>query len=1050
MSPLLMLLAACNPQDVTFSNASYFVWLADDSSGSLEDGSVNRGALTHIDCGPEAEPDDDGNYPGCPEGMTPSDYDPEYFGFLTSDAYFLDQGAYEPWRAEALLTNEGDFQITVHHEIGKEDFRFAFVIDPTFEPSVCIQEGQSCYTLDDPANPADSDGDGWADYYDPDCLYNSWEVGFAANECNNGIDDDGDGVIDADDPGCEHAFDAAEAQVTETCRDNVDNDDDGWIDEDDPDCFVDGFDEDARLNDLYACTDLIDNDGDGDADGGHANKSGDDSCENPLDNLEDGPSDDDPCKDDHDNDGDGWVDSEDLDCELHGDEVGISTTRCNDGIDNDGDGLSDADDPGCLMAADANEEDMVVITVVPEDTGEEPYDIVACDDGVDNDGDGWEDADDPDCIYGTDEDNSFFGLTQCNDGIRNDPGDPGYCENADKDTLALADDTCDDFDDDCDGLVDEGAAKDCVFDEFDAGDSDCRSGLDNLEADTPSSSCKNTDDNDVPIDDDGDGWANELDPDCMIGLAEVGFSAYACNDGIDNDDDGGTDAGLAIGYVLESEVIDEKTGETEYWWTYEYGDADSGCGSALQWTETPSGGMSTCLDSYCEPDASEDDGCARDDDGEIVMVWVDNDGDGWTDFDDLDCLFGNGEAFDTKADTECSDGVDNDGDGLADAEDLDCLAATGTHELPTDTCADGLDNDGDGWLDGDDLDCQDGDIGYERGFTDGPCTDNVDNDGDGLVDAADDGCDTAVDPFEEEFNQCTDGSDNDGDGWVDGDDPDCTQVTPYEDNAAVFDVYACNNGVDDDNDELIDFYDSDCDNAFDNDESTNVVGDPVPFYLDAHPVLDQWSADEDGHTIWYINAGSYQLNPYNDEDYWSLPQEWRSGFAVSKYASEEFLVETQDFFYSYQNFEDPNYDQLTSDAEVVQGWGDAWMDEPCIYGAADESLSGAEEEGECGFGYKVEANEWRPIDIDAAGLDNWVEGHHSWVRLENVNGEKPVIEVGGTVKGDFQLYMGGYESASAMIVRGSFEVEDIRKDRWGYDDLEEQKFEESGREPCEY
>jgi len=1067
MSSLLTLLVACNPQDLTLTDASYFVWLADNSSASLEDGSVARGDLTYIDCTADTEPDDDGNYPNCPEGMTPDDYTPDYFSFLSGDAYFLDQGEIDPWRAEALLTNEGDFQITLHHEIGKEDFRFAFVIDPHFEPSICIQEGQSCYTNDGTDTLVDSDGDGWADYYDPDCLYNSWEVGFAANECNNGIDDDGDGVIDADDEGCDHAFDSAEAQVSESCRDNVDNDDDGWIDEGDPDCFVDGFDEDARLNDLYACSDTLDNDGDGLSDGSHANKVGDPGCDNPLDNLEDGPTEKDPCRDEHDNDGDGWVDSDDLDCEIHGDEIGLSTTFCNDGVDNDDDGLTDALDPGCLLALDGNEADMVVITIEPEDSGDEPYDVIACDDGVDNDGDGWTDTDDPDCIFGIDEDNEYFGLTECNNGIVDDLGDPNdACE---PDTAITEDSTCDNVDDDCDGTVDEDAT-DCLLDlcdlidndedgdvdedqDCDAGDADCRTGLDNLESDIASSSCKNTDDETgVPIDDDGDGWANEEDPDCLLGLAEVGFSAFTCNDGLDNDGDGGTDAGVSEGYELV-EIPGEGTDDST--WAYEtlYGTADSGCGAALQWTETPSGGMSLCLDTdaVCEEDLDEADGCARDDDGNIIynFVGIDNDGDGWANFDDLDCLFGYGEATNTITDTECSDGVDNDGDGGTDADDVDCLASGGTHELTSDTCADELDNDLDGWIDGEDSDCANGDIAYERGFAIGLCTDGLDNDGDGLIDAADDGCDSYADPFEEAFNQCTDGDDNDADGWVDAEDPDCTQVTPYEDNASVWEVYACNNGVDDDNDELVDYYDPDCETAFDNDETTQVVGEPVPFYLDNHPVLDRWSEDEDGHTIWYINAGSYQLNPYDDTEYWSLPSEWRSGFATSKYASEEFLVETQDFFYYGMSFENPNYEGLQEYAESLQPTGDTWIEEPCTYGLADSALSGGTD-GACGFEYKIESNAWRPVDIDAAGLDNWVEGHHSFVRLEHVDGATPVLEVGGTVKGDFQLYLGGYESASGMLLKGSFEVEDIRKDRWGYDDLEEEKFDESGREACEY
>jgi hypothetical protein len=355
-------------------------------------------------------------------------------------------------------------------------------------------------------------------------------------------------------------------------------------------------------------------------------------------------------------------------------------------------------------------------------------------------------------------------------------------------------------------------------------------------------------------------------------------------------------------------------------------------------------------------------------------------------------------------------------------------------------------------VDAEDGDCNDEDIGYERGFALGHCSDNVDNDSDGFVDALDDGCDSYLDTFEESFNQCTDGDDNDADGWVDAEDPDCAGDSPFEDNSIVSNVYACNDGVDNDEDELVDYYDSDCSNAYDNDESTPVVGDPVPFYMDSHPVLEQWSADEDGYTIWYVNAGSYQLSPFNDQEYWTLPSEWRAGFATAKFASEEFLVESQLFDYYGMSFEDPNYEAMEAQADQLRPTYESYMDEACVWGLAEQSGGeGSEAPEACGFGMKVESNSWRPVDIDGAGLDNWFEGHHSWVRLKNnSDGSKPNIEVGGTVEGDFQLYMGGYESASGMIIKGSFEVNDIRKDRWGYDDLKAEKFEESGREPCEY
>ena len=43
------------------------------------------------------------------------------------------------------------------------------------------------------------------------------------------------------------------------------------------------------------------------------------------------------------------------------------------------------------------------------------------------------------------------------------------------------------------------------------------------------------------LDDDGDGYLDEYDPDCADGKEELGFGTTACNDGIDNDGDGQID-----------------------------------------------------------------------------------------------------------------------------------------------------------------------------------------------------------------------------------------------------------------------------------------------------------------------------------------------------------------------------------------------------------------------------------------------------------------------------------------------------------------------------
>jgi hypothetical protein len=56
--------------------------------------------------------------------------------------------------------------------------------------------------------------------------------------------------------------------------------------------------------------------------------------------------------------------------------------------------------------------------------------------------------------------------------------------------------------------------------------------------------------------------------------------------------------------------------------------------------------------------------------------------------------------------TTCTDGLDNDGDGFTDCDDYDCIGITGcVQENTPATCTDGLDNDGDGFTDCNDYDC---------------------------------------------------------------------------------------------------------------------------------------------------------------------------------------------------------------------------------------------------------------------------------------------------------------------------------------------------------
>jgi hypothetical protein len=72
--------------------------------------------------------------------------------WLHRDKFRVVKQKLEPWRGEAIITTEGDFHVTFHHTVGGSDFRFAFVIDPDFQPQECVGSGESVA-----AEPVDGD-----------------------------------------------------------------------------------------------------------------------------------------------------------------------------------------------------------------------------------------------------------------------------------------------------------------------------------------------------------------------------------------------------------------------------------------------------------------------------------------------------------------------------------------------------------------------------------------------------------------------------------------------------------------------------------------------------------------------------------------------------------------------------------------------------------------------------------------------------------------------------------------------------------------------------
>jgi len=480
-------------------------------------------------------------------------------------------------------------------------------------------------------NCADDDGDGWLDDDDPDCAVDDRELGFTANciddgglsvacECNDGLDNDGDGLTDHLDPDCSDGLD--DQELVGDCCDGDDSDGDGWVDFADPDCLdddggelPDGFEE--GFTDLV-CNDGLDNDEDGFYD------TEDDECVSAEDGVEDGTD----CSNGFDDDSDGWFDAEDPDCASPTDtEDGFGSNQCNDGIDNDGHGDVDADDPTC-QANGAN-------------SGNESEGVTKldCTNGLDDDGDGFIDIGDPDCEFGQESGDGFVSddPPECSDGVDNDgdgmidPADPG-CWNqgiacSDSNGDGVADAAC------ADGFLDDESFR-----------HPCEDGVDN----------------------DGDGWTDEDDPECydaehndfgvLIGQ-EAGLGSNGCNNGDDDDGDGWTDG------------------------------VDPGCTDAI---------------------SDEDDGFLG---GSSCNDGLDNDADGWFDSEDPVCLDPLLAEDDGAAGaTECNDGLDNDADGWFDSEDPACLDASLTEDdgaAGATECNDGLDNDGDTLVDSEDTECVD-------------------------------------------------------------------------------------------------------------------------------------------------------------------------------------------------------------------------------------------------------------------------------------------------------------------------------------------------------
>lgn len=276
-----------------------------------------------------------------------------------------------------------------------------------------------------------------------------------------------------------------------------------------------------------------------------------------------------------------------------------------------------------------------------------------------------------------------------------------------------------------------------------------------------------------------------------------------CNDGIDNDGDGGIDA-LVTSTSVATHTFPSPWG-TE-------GQPLTGVRAFLNSLPIPSvverqlRYLGNESDAVNADDATATEICKRAGFTKMVSYTTS----GYSSPGDSDLAYWNGSVFTFKnAQTggnsfiaslvcsnpaACGDGLDNDGDGAVDTADSGCASATDENERLhdphctslTDTleagsqCADSLDNDADGATDYPaDFSCSAA-LDDDETMPKAECQDGIDNDADGQIDLNDAGCRSAQD--NSEVIDCQDGKDNDGDGVWDMADPGCD--SPLDENEA--------------------------------------------------------------------------------------------------------------------------------------------------------------------------------------------------------------------------------------------------------------------------
>jgi hypothetical protein len=225
----------------------------------------------------------------------------------------------------------------------------------------------------------------------------------------------------------------------------------------------------------------------------------------------------------------------------------------------------------------------------------------------------------------------------------------------------------------------------------------------------------------------------------------------------------------------------------------------------------------------------------------------------------------------------------------------------------------------------------------------------------------------------------------------------------------------------------------------------------------------------DGGRLYFLNAFAFQYDPTNiDGRDWDLPDDWTSGAGQGKF-SEEFV------FHRTTRYGEPSlynalavsgttetqYQGLSADdlfwCELAAG--DVPLENQCMLdmeGRVRDIADATHDELEklfkpvknepAIFDYAPIAhiNYWREPDGIPSGFDGWGQLEYSYV----VFSADSVLEEGGRAEGAFTLMFDGGLTQTRVFVKGTFEVDKIKKDRWVTPDLPEIKLAQNDIEVC--